>query len=92
MAMASVIGAATNELSDEKPVETFFGEDQGRYLVTIRRDDLDRVHGMSEAAGLVAPWNGTTGGTGVKLGEAAAIQVAKLRAAHENWFPAFMAG
>jgi phosphoribosylformylglycinamidine synthase len=92
MAMASGIGVTTTELNDIEPVESFFGEDQGRYLVTIREDDLDRVHEAAEAAGLFAPWIGTTGGTDVKLGEAAAIPVAKLREAHENWFPAFMAG
>ncbi len=92
MAMASGIGAATTELNDEKPVETFFGEDQGRYLVTIRRDDLDRVHGMSEAAGIFAPWIGTTGGDRLKLGESGGISVASLKQAHESWFPAFMTG
>ncbi|MEJ0013279.1 MAG: phosphoribosylformylglycinamidine synthase subunit PurL [Bauldia sp.] len=92
MAMASGIGVTTTELNDVEPAETFFGEDQSRYLVAIRRDDLDRVYEMAEAAGLFAPWIGTTGGADVKLGEADAIPVAKLRAAHENWFPAFMAG
>jgi phosphoribosylformylglycinamidine synthase len=92
MAMASGIGVTTTQLSDENPAETFFGEDQGRYLVTIRRDDLDRVHEAAEAAGLFAPWIGTTGGSDLKLGESTPIPVAKLRAAHETWFPAYMAG
>ncbi len=63
--MASGIGVTTTELNDVEPTETFFGEDQGRYLVTIRRDDLDRVHELAEAAGMFAPWIGTTGGANV---------------------------
>jgi phosphoribosylformylglycinamidine synthase len=90
--MASGIGVTTTELNDVEPVETFFGEDQGRYLVAIRRDDLDRVQEMLVEAGIFAPWIGTTGGSAVILGEAKPVPVAKLREAHENWFPAFMAG
>ena len=33
----SGIGATVNQLNDVSPVETFFGEDQGRYVVTVRR-------------------------------------------------------
>jgi phosphoribosylformylglycinamidine synthase len=92
MAIASGIGVTTSQLNDVDPVRTFFGEDQARYLVAIRRDDLERVHERAEAAGLFAPWIGTTGGAELKLGDSAAISVAKLRAAHETWFPAYMAG
>ena len=41
MAMASGIGATVNELNDLSPIPAFFGEDQGRYLVTIPRDRVD---------------------------------------------------
>jgi len=92
MAMATGIGVSTRGLNDVEPVATFFGEDQGRYVVTLRRDDLDRVQELAEAAGLFAPWIGTTGGDQLKLGEAGGISVASLRNAHESWFPAFMAG
>ena len=34
---------------------------------------------------------GRTGGSSLKLGEARAIAVSELKAAHESWFPAFMA-
>jgi phosphoribosylformylglycinamidine synthase len=92
MAMASGIGVTTTELIDIAPVETFFGEDQGRYLVTLHEEDFDQVVAVAEETGLFTPWIGTTGGSDLKLGEATAISVAKLRAAHENWFPAYMAG
>ncbi len=90
MAMASAIGATVNELNDCPVAEVFFGEDQGRYLVTIRRDDLDAVHEAAKADGIFAPWVGNTGGASLKLGESRAIPVAELKAAHESFFPAFM--
>src|SRR6185295_11358816 len=44
MAMASGIGATTTQLNDTSPLATFFGEDQGRYVLTAHRDDLDSLH------------------------------------------------
>lgn len=93
MAMASGIGATVNQLNGLSPVPLFFGEDQGRYLVTIARDRVESFHaGRIGDSGIFAPWIGTTGGTALKLGEARAVPVSELRRAHEGWFPAFMAG
>ncbi|HMN86439.1 MAG TPA: phosphoribosylformylglycinamidine synthase subunit PurL, partial [Bauldia sp.] len=92
MAMASGIGATVNQLNDASPLATFFGEDQGRYLMTARRDDLDDLLDRAKAAGIFMPWIGTTGGADLKLGDARAISVAKLRDAYENWFPTYMGG
>ena len=92
MAMASGIGATTTELNDGNPVEQFFGEDQGRYLVTIPQDIFMAVHQLCHEARIFAARIGTTGGSELKLGAATAIPVAKLREAHETWFPAYMAG
>ncbi len=90
MAMASGIGATVNQLNDFDPIPVFFGEDQGRYVVTVRRDDLDGIQEAAEEAGVFAPWIGTTGGNTLKLGEARAISVSELKRAHESWFPDFM--
>jgi phosphoribosylformylglycinamidine synthase len=92
MAMASGIGATVNQPDDLSPVPVFFGEDQGRYLVTVRRDDVDALLDRAGKAGIFAPWIGVTGGSALKLGESGAISVAKLGQAYETWFPAFMAG
>ena len=61
--------------------------------MTIARDHVDwffeeRVAGTA----IFAPWIGTTGGSTLKLGEARAVPVEDLVAAHERWFPAFMSG
>ena len=63
MAMASGIGARVSELNDENLAAVFFGEDQGRYLVTIKRDDLDAVEDAAKSADVFAAWIGTTGAT-----------------------------
>jgi phosphoribosylformylglycinamidine synthase len=93
MAIASGIGATVNQLEGGDPIPQFFGEDQGRYLVTVKRDFLDRFYDeIYPYAGIFAPWIGVTGGTTLTLGEARPIPVADLRAAHDSWFPTYMAG
>ena len=91
MALASGIGAEINQLDGGDPIPLFFGEDQGRYLVTMPRADLDRFFDdIYPYTGVFAPWIGITGGTALTLGEARPIPVAELRQAHEGWFPAYM--
>ncbi|WP_395820033.1 AIR synthase-related protein, partial [Devosia sp.] len=93
MAMASGIGATVNQLDGGDPIPLFFGEDQGRYLVTMPREKLDYFfEEIYPYAGIFAPWIGTTGGTDLVLGEARPIPVAELKSAHENWFPTYMQG
>lgn len=93
MAMASGIGATVNQPEGVTPAAVFFGEDQGRYLVTLPRDRLDWfLEERLGATGIFAPWIGSTGGTSLRLGEARPLPIAELRAAHEAWFPNFMAG
>ncbi|MDB5522872.1 MAG: purL [Rhizobium sp.] len=92
MAMASGIGAMINELNDTNPIPLFFGEDQGRYVVTVEHDDLDELLEMAEEKGIFAPWIGTTGGATVALGKARPVAIEQLQKAHESWFPDFMAG
>ncbi|MGL4489968.1 MAG: phosphoribosylformylglycinamidine synthase subunit PurL [Rhizobiaceae bacterium] len=92
MAMGSGVGAEVNQLEEIDPILTFFGEDQGRYVVTVKRADLEAVLEASEAADVFAPWIGNTGGKNLKLGSARAILVSDLKHAHESWFPDFMKG
>ena len=68
-------------------------QDQGRYLVTIKRDFLDSFYDqIYPYAGLFVPWIGSTGGASLKLGDARPVPVADLKAAYEGWFPTYMAG
>lgn len=94
MAMASGIGATVPGLSDANPIPVFFGEDQGRYLVTVKcagqSEELQALWAEAKALGIFAPWIGNTGGSELKLGSARAISIKDLKAAHESWFPRFM--
>ncbi|MGF6156682.1 phosphoribosylformylglycinamidine synthase II [Ensifer sp. KUDG1] len=92
MAMASGIGASVDAVAGHDPITTFYGEDQGRYVVTVAAGALDAVAARAKAAGVSLPVIGKTGGDAVKLGDAKAVSVADLRAAHEGWFPDFMQG
>jgi phosphoribosylformylglycinamidine synthase II len=94
MAIASGIGADVQLPVDMDPIPVWFGEDQGRYLVTISDADPGLVRDIQDEAaelGLAAPWIGETGGTELKLAGARPVSVADLKAAHEGWFPGFMA-
>jgi phosphoribosylformylglycinamidine synthase len=92
MAMASGIGAVIDDLPGANPIPVFFGEDQGRYVVTVERDDIEELMEMAEEKGIFAPQIGTTGGATVNLGKARAVAIEQLQKAHESWFPDFMAG
>ncbi len=89
--MASGIGAHINALNDANPIAVFYGEDQGRYVLTVTEANVDKVQVRAEAAGVFCPWIGRTGGTNVVLGDAKPVAVEELQKAHEGWFPALMA-
>ena len=92
MAMASGIGAVVEQPEGVDPIAAFFGEDQGRYLITVKRDEASAVAlaKITTETGVPVRTVGVTGGSSLKLGEARAIPVEELKAAHEGWFPAFM--
>ena len=92
MAMASGIGATVNALDDADPIAVFYGEDQGRYVLTATQDNVDAVQMRAEAAGVFCPWIGRTGGNNVVLGDARPVAIEELRSAHESWFPRYMEG
>lgn len=88
MAMAGNLGAtvAVEGLAHA----ALFGEDQGRYVVTVAADEADAAIEDGLDAGLDIQRIGTTGGADLTVEGILTISVAKLRAAHEEWFPGFM--
>jgi phosphoribosylformylglycinamidine synthase subunit PurL len=93
MAMASGIGADVQLPYPCDPIPVWFGEDQGRYLVTVPGSDSGLLRDIVEEAaelGIAAPWIGVTGGDSLKLAGAHAISIEDLKSAHEGWFPRFM--
>ena len=96
MAMAGGIGAVARDLdqSGNGLAALFFGEDQGRYVVTVaappESDVVARLCDRAAEAGIRMPVIGATGGGELKLGKARAIPLVDLKAAHESWFARFM--
>ena len=89
MAMAGNIGA-TVALPKGLPAHAAaFGEDQGRYLVTVGNGAafIERA----KAAGVPAAMLGTVGGHALTVEGAGAISTADLKRIHEAWLPQYMA-
>lgn len=92
MAMASGIGATIAAPAEHDAIPVFYGEDQGRYVVTVANGAVETVAARAKAAGVALPVIGRTGGDAVKLGDARPVSVNALRSAHEAWFPNYMGG
>jgi phosphoribosylformylglycinamidine synthase II len=90
MAIASGIGAVL-EGSSALPAHAFwFGEDQGRYIVTGKNADL--IAQRAKAAGVRLTRLGATGGKILAIAGERPIAVAQLKESFESWLPAYMAG
>ena len=100
MAMASGIGAAIAALPFGLPSHAeLFGEDQARYVVTVKtKEALDELSRRVEAlvatgeALVIMTIIGKTGGDALTLSGEMPISLAELNNAHENWLPSYMAG
>ncbi len=91
MAIAGGIGINAAGAKTSLPMTAFlYGEDQARYLVTIRAEAVDALLADAKAAGVPAEMIGVTGGKLLTLPGEAPISIADLNAAHEDWLPAFM--
>ena len=91
MAMASGIGAAL-DAAPFAPHAFWFGEEQGRYVVTTAAAQVEGIMARAGAAGVPVRRLGTTGGDALTPKGDRPILVAKLRESFESWFPAYMKG
>ena len=93
MAMASGKGAALHAAPSAIPAHAFwFGEDQGRYVATVRAADADAVTAQAKAAGVPLHALGAVGGDALAIAGERALKVSALSERFENWLPAYMAG
>jgi phosphoribosylformylglycinamidine synthase subunit PurL len=88
MAMAGGIGATIEGSGSETAF--FFGEDQGRYVVTTAPDEAAAIAGDAKRLDVPILMIGTTGGDSLRLGGARPIALAELIEAHETWLPKAM--
>lgn len=92
MAMAKGIGARIEALPAGPAHAVLFGEDQGRYVLSLAAGAAEAVVAEAKAAGVPAQIIGTTGGRELALPGEAAVSIAALRKTHESWLPDYMAG
>jgi phosphoribosylformylglycinamidine synthase len=92
MALAGGVGA-TLEVPDDVPSRHAwaFGEDQGRYVVSVAAAVAAEIFTLAAAAGVPAAAIGHTGGTALTVSGGHPISLEELREAHEAWMPAYMA-
>jgi phosphoribosylformylglycinamidine synthase len=92
MAMAKGIGASITALPAGPAHAVLFGEDQGRYLLSLPAGAAEAVVAEAKAAGVPAEIIGKTGGSALALPGEAAVSIAALSKTHESWLPDYMAG
>jgi phosphoribosylformylglycinamidine synthase II len=89
MAMASHIGAVLEAADGVAPHAFWFGEDQGRYLLTAK--DSAPILERARAAGVPVAQIGATGGRALAVADERPLLVSDLRERSESWLPAYMA-
>ena len=93
MAIAGGIGAVLDEAPEAiVPQAWWFGEDQGRYIVTVNEKDLLSVFTKLKAVEVPCVQIGLTGGQEIAVAGAGAVQVKALAQAFESWLPDYMNG
>jgi phosphoribosylformylglycinamidine synthase len=91
MALAGNVGAAINPAPSADRLAWLFGEDQARYVVAAPQKSVAGITAAAAEAGIAVAVIGRTGGAELTCTGTFAVPLAKLRAAHENWFPDYMA-
>ncbi|OXT00280.1 phosphoribosylformylglycinamidine synthase II [Notoacmeibacter marinus] len=92
MAMGASLGVVIDNLGEDPVRARLFGEDQARYVVAAPADGADEFE--SNAAGADVPVRrlGRAGGSAFMVTDIIELDVASMKAAHESWFPDYMAG
>ncbi|HEY5608960.1 MAG TPA: phosphoribosylformylglycinamidine synthase subunit PurL [Alphaproteobacteria bacterium] len=93
MAMASGLGARLVAAPADTQAHAFwFGEDQARYLLTVRPADAEKVVRRGQQASVPVQRLGTTGGDTIALPGERPVLVKALTERFEGWLPTYMAG
>ncbi len=90
MALKGDIGASIGQASLPDAIPFFFGEDQARYLIAAPFAEAEKIVAEARAATIAVTELGKTGGDVLTINDKDRVTLAKLRAAHEGWFPRFM--
>ncbi|RKE74069.1 phosphoribosylformylglycinamidine synthase subunit II [Pseudorhodoplanes sinuspersici] len=92
MAMAGNRGAVLDKAPDGVDAHGYwFGEDQARYVVTAKPDQVGALVEAAGVAGISIAKIGTVGGNAVAIGGEKPLAVADLSQRFEAWLPGYMA-
>lgn len=92
MALGSGVGLAMALPGLLPPVAELLSETQGRYLLAVDPGQGDEVFEHLDAAGVPAWQIGVAGGCELAVRDVLAVDLDDVRAAHEGWMPAWIAG
>jgi len=70
----------------------WFGEDQGRYVVSVAPEKAESIIERARLLALSARIVGRVGGDSIALPGEPSLALDDLRSAHEGWLPGFMGG
>jgi phosphoribosylformylglycinamidine synthase len=90
MALKGNIGADIGQAALADAIPFFFGEDQARYLIAAPFAEAEKIVQDARDAYIPVTELGKTGGDAITVNDKDRVTLAKLRAAHEGWFPRFM--
>ncbi len=92
MALAGGIGAELYPYEGKLPAHSiWFGEDQGRYVVSAAPDRAEEIVERARLLAIPARVIGRTGGDRLEIKGEAWLPLDELRTAHEGWLPDYMA-
>jgi phosphoribosylformylglycinamidine synthase len=91
MAMASGIGAVLEAHSGLPPHAFWFGEDQARYVVTVRPRQVAEVERAAASAHIVTRRLGATAGALLALDGERPLPIEALKKRFEAWLPDYVA-
>ena len=91
LCIASAVGAKT-DVEITYPHAALFGEDQSRYLITVKNEWASMFAANSEGSGVFFSRIGTMGGDRLVINDLIDIPLEALKNAHESWFPDYMDG
>jgi len=83
MALAGSTGLRLSAQADLSDTEWLFGEDQGRYLVSVAAENADRLLEIAQEAGVTAQVVGEFGGDTLDLC-GASVPLAEIKQLHKS--------
>lgn len=92
MAMAAGVGVKLAYTGKLPVFAWMFGEDQGRYLIATDASQAETLRADAKAAGVPVEVVGLAGGRFISINGGHAVDLIRLKQAHEGFMPALMDG